>query len=108
MDSVQMLDNLNVGAELEEWPLHRDLTLSPPLKSQPITLEQEGEHLTLKSNSVSRHRYFLSSGRPESRVKVKMCSDVTLVKVKVAHTDRSRVKVLKCLITNVLKYQKYM
>ncbi|XP_053200174.1 junctophilin-3 isoform X3 [Scomber japonicus] len=53
MDSVQMLDNLNVGAELEEWPLHRDLTLSPPLKSQPITLEQEGEHLTLKSNSGS-------------------------------------------------------
>ncbi|XP_075934677.1 junctophilin-3 isoform X2 [Anarhichas minor] len=53
MDSVQMLDNLNVGAELEEWPLHRDLTLSPPLKSQPITLEQEGELLTLKSNSGS-------------------------------------------------------
>lgn len=53
VDSVQMLDNLNVGAEMEEWPLHRDLTLSPPLKSQPITLEQEGEHLTLKSNSVS-------------------------------------------------------
>lgn len=54
MDSVQMLDNLNVGAELEEWPLHRDLTLSPPLKSQPITLEQDGELLALKSNSVSR------------------------------------------------------
>ncbi|KAJ3593953.1 hypothetical protein NHX12_006286 [Muraenolepis orangiensis] len=53
MDSVQMLDNLNVGAELEEWPLHRDLTLSPPLKSQPIAPEQEGEHLTLKSNSGS-------------------------------------------------------
>ncbi|XP_046898176.1 junctophilin-3 isoform X2 [Hypomesus transpacificus] len=53
MDSVQMLDSLNVGAELEEWPLHRDLTLSPPLKSQPITLEQDGEHLTLKSNSGS-------------------------------------------------------
>ncbi|CAL8243570.1 unnamed protein product [Lota lota] len=53
MDSVQMLDNLNVGAELEDWPLHRDLTLSPPLKSQPIALEQEGEHLTLKSNSGS-------------------------------------------------------
>lgn len=53
MDSVQMLDTLNVGAEQEEWPLHRDLTLSPPLKSQPITLEQDGEHLTLKSNSVS-------------------------------------------------------
>lgn len=53
MDSVQMLDNLNVGAELEEWPLHRDLTLSPPLKSQPITLEQEGEQFTLKSNSGS-------------------------------------------------------
>lgn len=52
-DSVQMLENLNVGPELEEWPLHRDLTLSPPLKSQPITLEQEGEHLALKSNSVS-------------------------------------------------------
>ncbi|MEQ2189508.1 hypothetical protein GOODEAATRI_026026 [Goodea atripinnis] len=52
-DSVQMLDNLNVGPELEEWPLHRDLTLSPPLKSQPITLEQEGEHLIIKSNSVS-------------------------------------------------------
>lgn len=53
VDSVQMLDNLNVGAEMEKWPLHRDLTLSPPLKSQPITLEQEGENLTLKSNSVS-------------------------------------------------------
>ena len=55
MDSVQMLDNLNVGAELEDWPLHRDLTLSPPLKSQPIAVEQEGEHLTLKSNSVSNY-----------------------------------------------------
>uniref|UniRef100_A0A3Q3KVH7 Junctophilin 3 n=1 Tax=Labrus bergylta TaxID=56723 RepID=A0A3Q3KVH7_9LABR len=53
MDSVQMLDNLNVGAELEEWPLHRDLTLSPPLKSPPITLEQDGENLPLKSNSGS-------------------------------------------------------
>ncbi|XP_060924641.1 junctophilin-3 isoform X3 [Limanda limanda] len=53
VDSVQMLDNLNVGAELEEWPLHRDLTLSPPLKSPPITLEQEVDHLTLKSNSGS-------------------------------------------------------
>ncbi|XP_061892326.1 junctophilin-3-like [Entelurus aequoreus] len=53
MDSVQMLDNLSVGAELEEWPLHRDLTLSPPLQSQPIVLEQEGELLTLKSNSGS-------------------------------------------------------
>uniref|UniRef100_A0A8C7GR75 Junctophilin 3a n=1 Tax=Oncorhynchus kisutch TaxID=8019 RepID=A0A8C7GR75_ONCKI len=53
MDSVQMLDTLNVGAEQEEWPLHRDLTLSPPLKSQPITLEQDGEHHTLKSNSGS-------------------------------------------------------
>ncbi|PWA29115.1 hypothetical protein CCH79_00006358 [Gambusia affinis] len=52
-DSVQMLDSLNVGPELEEWPLHRDLTLSPALKSQPITLEQEGEHLALKSNSGS-------------------------------------------------------
>lgn len=59
MDSVQMLDNLNVGAELEEWPLHRDLTLSPPLKSQPITLEQDGDHLTLKSNSVSP-RYLIT------------------------------------------------
>uniref|UniRef100_A0A3B3BZ89 Junctophilin 3 n=1 Tax=Oryzias melastigma TaxID=30732 RepID=A0A3B3BZ89_ORYME len=52
-DSVQMLDNLNVGAELEEWPLHRDLTLSPPLKSQPIILEQDSEHPTLKPNSGS-------------------------------------------------------
>ncbi|XP_061620955.1 junctophilin-3 [Phyllopteryx taeniolatus] len=53
VDSVQMLDNLSVGAELEDWPLHRDLTLSPPLQSQPIALEQEGELLTLKSNSGS-------------------------------------------------------
>nr|XP_057932873.1 junctophilin-3 [Doryrhamphus excisus]XP_057932874.1 junctophilin-3 [Doryrhamphus excisus]XP_057932875.1 junctophilin-3 [Doryrhamphus excisus] len=53
VDSVQMLDNLSVGAELEEWPLHRDLTLSPPLQSQPIALEQEGELLTLKPNSGS-------------------------------------------------------
>uniref|UniRef100_A0A3P9LSV3 Si:ch211-146m13.3 n=1 Tax=Oryzias latipes TaxID=8090 RepID=A0A3P9LSV3_ORYLA len=52
-DSVQMLDNLNVGAELEEWPLHRDLTLSPPQKSQLIILEQDSEHLTLKPNSGS-------------------------------------------------------
>ncbi|XP_061671767.1 junctophilin-3 isoform X2 [Syngnathoides biaculeatus] len=51
VDSVQMLDNLSVGTELENWPLHRDLTLSPPLQSQPIVLEQEGELLTLKSNS---------------------------------------------------------
>lgn len=57
VDSVQMLDNLNVGAELEEWPLHRDLTLSPPLKSQPVALEQEGELLTLKANSVSGARH---------------------------------------------------
>lgn len=60
VDSVQMLDNLNVGAELEEWPLHRDLTLSPPLKSQPITLEQEGETLTLKSNSVSSDTHYVN------------------------------------------------
>ncbi|XP_049573735.1 junctophilin-3 [Syngnathus scovelli] len=53
VDSVQMLDNLNAGAELEDWPLHRDLTLSPPLQSQPITLEREGEILTPKSNSGS-------------------------------------------------------
>uniref|UniRef100_A0A3Q3AKN5 Junctophilin 3 n=1 Tax=Kryptolebias marmoratus TaxID=37003 RepID=A0A3Q3AKN5_KRYMA len=53
VDSVQMLDNLNVGSELEEWPLHRDLTLSPPLRSKPITLEQEEKLLTLKSNSGS-------------------------------------------------------
>lgn len=52
-DSVQMLDNLNVGAELEEWPLHRDLTLSPALQSQPGALEQEGELRPLKPNSVS-------------------------------------------------------
>ncbi|XP_076144165.1 junctophilin-3 isoform X5 [Alosa pseudoharengus] len=54
MDSVQMLDSLNVGVDLEEWPLHRDVTLSPPLTSSPITLEHEGEHLNLiKSNSGS-------------------------------------------------------
>uniref|UniRef100_A0A4W4DPL2 Uncharacterized protein n=1 Tax=Electrophorus electricus TaxID=8005 RepID=A0A4W4DPL2_ELEEL len=54
MDSVQMLDSLNVGVDLEEWPLHRDVTLSPPLTSSPITLEQDGEHLNLiKTNSVS-------------------------------------------------------
>lgn len=54
MDSVQMLDSLNVGVDLEEWPLHRDVTLSPPLTSSPITLENDGEHLNLvKTNSVS-------------------------------------------------------
>ncbi|XP_076879561.1 junctophilin-3 isoform X2 [Brachyhypopomus gauderio] len=54
MDSVQMLDSLNVGVDLEEWPLHRDVTLSPPLTSSPITLEQDGEHLNLiKTNSGS-------------------------------------------------------
>ncbi|XP_060796405.1 junctophilin-3 isoform X2 [Neoarius graeffei] len=54
MDSVQMLDNLNVGVDLEEWPLHRDVTLSPPLTSSPITLENDGEHLNLvKTNSGS-------------------------------------------------------
>lgn len=52
VDSVQMLDSLTVGAELEEWPLHRDLTLSPPLKSQPIALEPEGE--ALKASAVSQ------------------------------------------------------
>ena len=60
VDSVQMLDNLNVGAELEEWPLHRDLTLSPALSSQPVAPEQEGELPTLKPNSVS-------GGRPPRR-----------------------------------------
>lgn len=55
MDSVQMLDSLNVGVDLEEWPLHRDVTLSPPSSSSPITLETEGEHLNLvKANSVSK------------------------------------------------------
>ncbi|KAG9267077.1 junctophilin-3-like [Astyanax mexicanus] len=54
VDSVQMLDSLNVGVELEEWPLHRDVTLSPPLTSSPITLEHDGEHLNLvKTNSGS-------------------------------------------------------
>ena len=62
MDSVQMLDNLNVGVDLEEWPLHRDVTLSPPLTSSPITLEHEGEHLNLiKSNSVSTMYYHLTN-----------------------------------------------
>ncbi|KAM9765121.1 LOW QUALITY PROTEIN: junctophilin-3 [Menidia menidia] len=50
LDSVQMLD---VGGQLEEWPLHRDLTLSPPLKSPPISLEPDGEQLPLKTNSGS-------------------------------------------------------
>ncbi|XP_065117762.1 junctophilin-3 [Paramisgurnus dabryanus] len=54
MDSVQMLDTLNVGVDVEEWPLHRDITLSPPLTSSPETLEQDVEHLNLiKTNSGS-------------------------------------------------------
>lgn len=55
MDSVQMLDTLNVGVDVEEWPLHRDITLSPPLTSYPEGLEQDVEHLNLiKTNSVSQ------------------------------------------------------
>lgn len=55
MDSVQMLDTLNVGVDVEEWPLHRDITLSPPLTSSPEPLDQEVEHLNLiKANSVSK------------------------------------------------------
>ncbi|XP_030622157.1 junctophilin-3 isoform X2 [Chanos chanos] len=54
MDSVQMLDSLNVGVDLEEWPLHRDVTLSPPLPSSPVTLEHDAEHLKrIKTNSGS-------------------------------------------------------
>ncbi|KAA0723919.1 Junctophilin-3 [Triplophysa tibetana] len=54
MDSVQMLDTLNVGVDVEEWPLHRDITLSPPLSSSPESLEQDVEHLNLiKTNSGS-------------------------------------------------------
>ncbi|XP_056121698.1 junctophilin-3 [Rhinichthys klamathensis goyatoka] len=54
MDSVQMLDTLNVGVDVEEWPLHRDITLSPPLTSSPEPLDQELEHLNLiKANSGS-------------------------------------------------------
>ena len=30
MDSVQMLDNLNVGAELEDWPLQGPDPLATP------------------------------------------------------------------------------
>jgi len=88
MDSVQMLDNLNVGAELEEWPLHRDLTLSPPLKSQPITLEQEGEHLTLKSNSVSPHTAALIQGCFQSYSRINSVIKAALAHSRLAPTKR--------------------
>lgn len=70
MDSVQMLDSLNVGVDLEEWPLHRDVTLSPPLTSSPITLENDGEHLNLvKTNSVSMALFFKKTNKQRKLIK---------------------------------------
>lgn len=51
-DSVHKLDRL--GEKIDSRPLRRDLTLSPPLKSSPITPEQQDHSLTQsKGNSVS-------------------------------------------------------
>uniref|UniRef100_A0A3Q3X4Z8 Junctophilin n=1 Tax=Mola mola TaxID=94237 RepID=A0A3Q3X4Z8_MOLML len=43
-DLVHKLDRL--GEKMDSRPLRRDLTLSPPLKSSPITLEQQDHSLT--------------------------------------------------------------
>lgn len=51
-DLVHKLDRL--GEKMDSRPLRRDLTLSPPLKSSPITPEQQDHSLTQgKGNSVS-------------------------------------------------------
>lgn len=50
-DSVHKLDR--PGEKMDSRPLRRDLTLSPPLKSSPITPEQQDHSLTQsKGNSV--------------------------------------------------------
>ncbi|XP_071379733.1 junctophilin-3-like, partial [Centroberyx affinis] len=52
-DSVHKLDSGRPGEKMDSRPLRRDLTLSPPLKSSPITPEQLDRSLTQsKGNSA--------------------------------------------------------
>ncbi|XP_062856377.1 junctophilin-3 [Trichomycterus rosablanca] len=54
LDSVQKLDSLRAGENLEARPLRRDLTLSPPKKSSPIALEPDNKnHKQIKANAGS-------------------------------------------------------
>lgn len=49
-EAVHKLDR---GENLDSWPLHRDLTLYPPLKSSPITpVQQDRTIIQSKGNSV--------------------------------------------------------
>lgn len=52
-DSAHKLDSVRPGEKMDSRPLRRDLTLSPPLKSSPITPEQQDRNLMqTKGNSV--------------------------------------------------------
>ncbi|XP_065812819.1 junctophilin-3 isoform X2 [Labrus bergylta] len=55
-DSVHKLDR--GGEKMESQPLRRDLTLSPPLKSSPITPEQQ-DHSLLQKKSNSAYSSIL-------------------------------------------------
>ncbi|KAM3870482.1 junctophilin-3 [Diretmus argenteus] len=50
-DSVHKPDSGRPGEKLDSRPLRRDLTLSPPLKSSPITPEQQDHSLTQSKGS---------------------------------------------------------
>ncbi|XP_056138036.1 junctophilin-3 isoform X2 [Lampris incognitus] len=51
-------DNVRLGEKLDTRPLRRDLTLSPPQKSSPITLEQQ-DHSLIQSKGNSAYSSIL-------------------------------------------------
>uniref|UniRef100_UPI0037E77564 junctophilin-3 isoform X2 n=1 Tax=Semicossyphus pulcher TaxID=241346 RepID=UPI0037E77564 len=54
-DSVHKLDG--TGEKMESRPLRRDLTLSPPLKSSPITPDQQDHSLMQRKGNSVRQLY---------------------------------------------------
>ncbi|KAK2918203.1 hypothetical protein Q8A73_004949 [Channa argus] len=60
-DSVHKTDR--PGEKMDPRPLRRDLTLSPPLKSSPITPEQQ-DHTLMQSKGNSGTAYALLQGWP--------------------------------------------
>ncbi|XP_071777713.1 junctophilin-3 isoform X2 [Centroberyx gerrardi] len=57
-DSVHKLDSGRPGEKMDSRPLRRDLTLSPPLKSSPITPEQQ-DHSLMQSKGNSAYSSIL-------------------------------------------------
>ncbi|XP_034033138.1 junctophilin-3 isoform X1 [Thalassophryne amazonica] len=52
-DSMHKLDTIRSGEKMDSRPLRRDLTLSPPLRSSPITPDQQDRSLSqIKGNAA--------------------------------------------------------